>query len=122
MVLKVNAATVRPLPGSGPMMLFNSIHPSRLARSDATALPRFDVERLESRTHLTATTASPSSVEPIDGVGNNLANPTWGSAITDLIRLAQAAYADGISAPALANDPSARAISNLVNNQADPSN
>jgi peroxidase len=104
------------------MMLFNSIHPSRLARSFATALPRFDVERLESRTHLTATTASPSSVEPIDGVGNNLANPTWGSAITDLIRLAQAAYADGISAPALANDPSARAISNLVNNQADPSN
>jgi hypothetical protein len=75
------------------------------------------VEALESRVHLSTTT-----VEPIDGTGNNLANPAWGSAGADLIRLAAAAYADGVSAPALANDLSARAISNLLNNQADPAN
>ncbi len=34
-----------------------------------------------------------------DGTGNNLANPTWGAAGTDLVRLAQAAYDDGYSTP-----------------------
>ncbi|HEX3358530.1 MAG TPA: peroxidase family protein, partial [Tepidisphaeraceae bacterium] len=78
--------------------------------------PFFDLQSLELRRFLSAT------VESIDGTGNNLANPAWGSAGTDLIRLAAAAYADGIDSPALANDLSARAISNLVNSQADPAN
>jgi len=60
--------------------------------------------------------------EPINGVGNNVINTNWGSAGTDLIRLAPVAYADGISTPGLPGDLSARAISNLVNNQAESTN
>src|SRR5438552_150490 len=63
-----------------------------------------------------------SAIEPITGMGNNLANPTWGSAGSDLLRLSFAAYADGIKAPNLPDDASARAISNIVNDQADPNN
>jgi peroxidase len=61
-----------------------------------------------------------NDIEPIGGVSNNLVNPFWGSAGTDLLRLAPVGYADGIDAPALPNDLSARAISDIVNNQADP--
>src|SRR5439155_2123289 len=57
-----------------------------------------------------------------DGTGNNLANPGWGSASTDLLRISPAAYADGISAPSLPQDPSARAISSILNDQTDPNN
>src|SRR5258708_21332278 len=74
------------------------------------------IETLETRALLATVFSS------ITGFGNNLANPTWGAAGTDLLRLSPAAYADGISAPSLPNDPSARAISNIVNNQADPNN
>jgi hypothetical protein len=73
-------------------------------------------EALEERTLLAAGFYS------IDGTGNNLANPTEGSAGTDLIRISPVGYADGISAPSLPQDQSARAISNILNNQADPSN
>ena len=59
------------------------------------------------------------SVESIDGTGNNLANPDWGSAGTDLLRIAPAAYADGVSAPAGADRPSARVISNTIADQGD---
>ena len=54
------------------------------------------------------------SVESIDGTGNNLANPGWGSAGIDLLRIAPAAYADGVSTPAGADRPSARVISNTI--------
>src|SRR4051794_27441541 len=37
--------------------------------------------------------ASPTTVEPINGSGNNLLHPTWGSDGTDLLRIAPAAYA-----------------------------
>jgi hypothetical protein len=57
---------------------------------------------------------------PITETGNNVANPTWGVAGTDLIRESPVGYADGISAPSLPQDQSARAISNILNNQADP--
>jgi peroxidase len=50
----------------------------------------------------------------IDGTGNNLSNTTWGSTGVDLIRRAAAAYADGVSAPAGADRPSAREISNAL--------
>jgi hypothetical protein len=50
----------------------------------------------------------------IDGTGNNLANPTWGQAGTNFIRIAPAQYADGNSTPAGADRPGARAISNAV--------
>jgi hypothetical protein len=58
----------------------------------------------------------------IDGTGNNLADPALGGAGTDLLRVSPAAYADGISSPSLANNPSPRALSDLLNNQADPNN
>src|ERR1700722_20365599 len=61
-----------------------------------------------------------TDIEPIGGISNNVANPLWGSAETDLLRLAPVGYVDGIDAPALPNDLSARAISDIVNNQADP--
>jgi hypothetical protein len=57
---------------------------------------------------------------PIDEVGNNVANPTWGTAGSDLIRLTPAEYADGVSSPSLPQDASPREISDILNNQADP--
>src|SRR5262249_22503761 len=58
---------------------------------------------------------------PIDEVGNNVARPTLGTAGTDLLRVSPAAYADGISAPSLPGNPSARVFSDILNNQANPS-
>jgi peroxidase len=77
-------------------------------------------EALEPRAMMTA--SSPISIvplqpEPINGVGNNVANPTWGAADTDFVRLAAANFADGISSPNGQSLPSARAISNLIANQ-----
>src|SRR5881275_2984842 len=67
------------------------------------------LEKLEVRQMLAA------SVRSIDGTGNNLANPDWGSVGDDLLRKAAAAYANGLSAPAgTTTRPSARDISNSV--------
>jgi hypothetical protein len=63
-----------------------------------------------------------AAVESVDGTGNNLANTLWGAAGADLLRLAAAAYSDGVDAPSLATDASARTISNILNSQADPAN
>jgi hypothetical protein len=53
-----------------------------------------------------------------DGSGNNQAHPEWGCAGTDYLRERSGArYADGKSAPAGADRPSARAISNAVSDQ-----
>jgi hypothetical protein len=54
-----------------------------------------------------------STIEPLDGKGNNIANPGWGSVDAQLLRLSPEGYADGISSPAGASRPSARAISNI---------
>ncbi|HYT92262.1 MAG TPA: peroxidase family protein [Gemmataceae bacterium] len=69
------------------------------------------VEALEERALLAA------DVHTIDGSGNNLAHPNWGSAGVDLLRIAPAAYGDGVSSPAGADRPSARVISNTVADQ-----
>ena len=67
-----------------------------------------------------------SSAEPIyrtvDGNGNNLANPGYGMAGSQLLRLGlPAAYDDGISTPrGGATLPSARAVSNAVSAQSGP--
>jgi hypothetical protein len=80
------------------------------------------LEPLEDRCLLNA---SPTNLvplgdfRPISEVGNNVANSTLGTANTDLLRLSPVAYADGISAPSLPNNPSARVISDIINNQAD---
>lgn len=58
-------------------------------------------------------TASPL-YRTIDGSGNNIANPTWGAAGTQLRRLGPAFYDDGVSVPAGATRPSAREVSNAV--------
>src|SRR5438105_2022399 len=77
------------------------------------ARPRLRLEPLEDR-------VQPSGdVRSIDGTGNNLQNPTWGGAGTDLLRLAPADYADGVSTPAGADRPSARAVSDAVAAQGD---
>jgi peroxidase len=51
-------------------------------------------------------------IEPLDGNGNNLANPEWGSANSNFLRLSPVDYEDGIISPAGADRPSARVISN----------
>jgi hypothetical protein len=53
-----------------------------------------------------------------DGSNNNLANPNWGKAGINLLRIAAVDYGDGYSTPAGADRLSARAISNGVNVQA----
>jgi hypothetical protein len=65
---------------------------------------------------------STTGFRPIDETGNNQASPTLGTAGTDLLRVSPSAYADGISSPSLPNNASARVISDLLNNQADPNN
>ncbi|MBL8061615.1 MAG: hypothetical protein JNK32_01230 [Anaerolineales bacterium] len=53
-----------------------------------------------------------SEVIPLDGRGNNAAHPEWGSVNQHLLRLSPVDYGDGISRPAGADRPSARAVSN----------
>ena len=84
----------------------------RARRTYARRTASLVVHALESRDVPAA-----SLVRSIDGTGNNTAHPTWGAANTDFVRVAPAAYADGISAPAGANRPSARAVSNAVDDQ-----
>ena len=66
---------------------------------------------------VTSLPATAATFRSIDGSGNNIANPTWGETYTQFLRLLPPAYEDGISAPAGADRPSARAISNAVANQ-----
>jgi peroxidase len=110
--------------------LFTYVHTMRdllnRSASQKRSVPKrhLKFESLETRqlfsvnTVISTSTSTPSAVESIDGTGNNLVHATWGSTNTDLLRIAAAAYADGISAPAGADRPSARAISNAVMNQA----
>ena len=91
------------------------------------AFRHLECQTLEERTLFSISPTSPppstsgvvgsQGVEPIGGVGNNIANPTWGAANTDFVRLAPANFADGIDAPNGQNLPSARVISNLIANQ-----
>ena len=53
-------------------------------------------------------------VRSFDGTGNNLTDPDQGSTGEDLLRIAEADYADGISSPAGTDRPSAREISNVL--------
>jgi len=57
----------------------------------------------------------PPAPRPIDGFGNNLGHPEWGTPGTRLLRGASGAhYADGMSSPAGPGRPSPRAVSNAV--------
>ncbi len=53
----------------------------------------------------------------MDGTNNNLANPDWGAAGTNLKRITTIGYADGISAPGGTNRMNPREISNAIFNQ-----
>lgn len=57
---------------------------------------------------------APPPVQSLDGTGNNLANPTWGSTNQQLLRTVPSEYGDGVSSPAGADRPSARAVSNAL--------
>ena len=67
------------------------------------------VERLEARSMMAV-----AEVRSYDGTGNNLAHPEWGSTDEQLLRRSAPAYADGVAAPAGADRPSARLVSNLL--------
>ena len=54
------------------------------------------------------------SAAAIDGTGNNIEHPEWGSTEEAMLRLADAEYADAISAVGGEDRPSARLISNAV--------
>jgi peroxidase len=71
------------------------------------------VESLESRQLCAADFRS------LDGVGNNIQHPQWGSTEEQFLRISPAEYADGRSAPAGADRPSARAVSNALAAQGD---
>jgi hypothetical protein len=75
---------------------------------------RLQVEVLESRC------VPDAGFRSIIGVGNNVANPTWGQAGTDLLRVSPVAYADGVSSPSTPNTLSPREISNNLSNQSGP--
>ena len=54
----------------------------------------------------------PLDLRSLDGTGNNLAKPDWGSAGSLLLRLTSADYADGQGEPSGGERESARVISN----------
>jgi len=56
----------------------------------------------------------PSEFRSIDGTGNNVTHPEWGSTEQPFLRFAPLGYADGVSTPAGPTRPSARAISNAL--------
>ena len=70
-------------------------------RKPGAGRPPLILERLEERTVPTASTLA-TGYRPIDEVGNNVANPNWGTAGTDLIRLTPAEYANGVNTPVAA--------------------
>jgi peroxidase len=67
------------------------------------------IEALEPRAMFAA-----GAYRSIDGIGNNLAHPEWGSTDEQLLRMAPAEYGDGISTPAGADRLSGREISNAL--------
>jgi len=73
---------------------------------------RLAIQSLETRQLLAA-----DGFAPIDGVGNNLMNPEWGTYGEQFTRLSEAAFADGVGEPARANEMNAREISNLISAQ-----
>ncbi len=66
------------------------------------------LEPLEQRNLLAA------DLRSIDGSGNNLAHPDWGSAETQLLRMAPAEYGDGVWTAGGSDRISPREISNIV--------
>jgi len=93
--------------GGGQLAPVDALMPNnRLARPDRGERPggnRPPVDGTEVEAELS-----------IDGTGNNLDNPDWGSTGEQLLRLTTVEYADGVSSPVGEDRPSAREISNAV--------
>ena len=53
----------------------------------------------------------------INGEGNNIANPEWGKADTELVRCVPSQYSDGFNSLAGSTRPNARWISNYLSSQ-----
>ena len=83
------------------------------SRREKTRFPTL-VEVCEPRTLLTNPGLVVDEVPAINGTGNNLEHPEWGSTGEMLLRLAPAAYADGMNDPAGSDRLSARTISNAM--------
>ena len=101
---------------------FTWLHEPRSTDGRRHGRTRLTVEELEDRVVLSAKPVPAAVFRPIDEVGNNVAHPTWGAAGADLVRLSPAEYTNGYNSPSLAQDPSARLISNIINSQANPAN
>lgn len=61
-----------------------------------------------------------SEYRTIDGLSNNLIDEEYGSTDQAFLRITPYAYADGISAPAGADRPSAREVSNMIFTELEP--
>lgn len=87
---------------------------SQLHAREKRSQRRLFLEGLENRNLMAG------DIRAIDGSGNNLANPEWGTPGEQFIRKHDlVAYADGIAAPAGADRPSARAVSNALAEEGD---
>ena len=73
-----------------------------------------NVESVEQRLLLSGSNNVPTDFAAIDGTGNNVENPEWGTAHTELDRWVSVEYEDGVTTLAGADRPSARAVSNAV--------
>lgn len=60
------------------------------------------------------TVTFPEEFRTIEGSGNNVDNPSWGSADIPFLRRTTVDYADGVDAPSGENRPNAREISNAI--------
>ena len=61
-----------------------------------------------------AKVASSSIFRSVDGTGNNLKHPAWGSFGAPIVRNMPAGYGDGVSTPGGASRPNPRTVSNVV--------
>lgn len=85
-------------------------------KSSANKASVVSAETMEVRQMLSAVMSNVEAAS-IDGVGNNSENEDWGSTNTELIRLSDADYADGIESPSGEDRPNARDVSNDIANQ-----
>ncbi len=96
---------------SNPLMDLNG--DGIVGASDALRI----INRIQREQHGSVEPVDPPEVRSIDGTGNNLDHPEWGSAGIEFVRLVDSDYADGVSQPSGPDRPSARLVSNLVSAQ-----
>ncbi len=110
---------------SSPDRVSSLVQRSVPSGDDAPVTNGIDAQALDSRKRtekdrLMQPARFPQEFRTITGVGNNPMNPTAGAAGTPFIRYTERAYEDGVSAPAGADRPSARAVSNVIHAQLEP--